>query len=143
MLLFHSHGLACFEHQFSHPVAVLLISFQTALSSGFSVLSLSHLASCLGTVISVAVSETCIHQENNQATSYIIKRSRVFLGLLFGPKPDPFPKQADSVIAQTFAVAPLKTQQQVSVLWVAKEGLFVSVWLPKGCLCHHRLSLCQ
>lgn len=86
MLCFHSHSFACFGHHFSHPVAVLLISFQTALSSGFSVLSLSHLASCLGTVISVAVSEMYIHQENNQATSYISKKKQSFLRSYFHPQ---------------------------------------------------------
>ena len=96
----------------SHSVAVLLISFQTALSSGYSVLSLSHLLSCLGTVIFVAVSEMCIrgliHQENNQTTSYINKTKQSLLGSSFPSKIDLFPKQAHSMIAQTAAVAQLE-----------------------------------
>lgn len=47
------------------------------------------------------------------------------------PKIDLFPKEAHSVIAQTFAESRLKRQQQVAVLWVAEEGLFVSALLLK------------
>ncbi|KAF1661423.1 Echinoderm microtubule-associated protein-like 1, partial [Aptenodytes patagonicus] len=64
---------------------------------------------CIAFSKSVTVSEMCIrgliHQENNQATSYVKKKKmkQSLLGSSFPPKVDLFPKQAHSMITQTFA----------------------------------------